>query len=43
MAKGQLVPDSVVIEMLDKLFDQHPDNVGYIFDGFQELYLKEKL
>lgn len=34
MAKGQLVPDSVVIEMLDKLFDQHPDNVGYIFDGF---------
>lgn len=34
MAKGQLVPDSVVIEMLDKLFDQHPDNVGYVFDGF---------
>lgn len=34
MAKGQLVPDSVVIEMLEKLFDQHPDNVGYIFDGF---------
>ena len=34
MAKGQLVPDSVVIEMLDKLFVHNPDSVGYIFDGF---------
>ena len=34
MAKGQLVPDSVVIDILDELFVHNPDSVGYIFDGF---------
>ncbi len=34
MTKGQLVPDSVVIDILDELFVHNPDSVGYIFDGF---------
>ena len=34
MSKGQLVPDDVVIDILDGLFVHNPDSVGYIFDGF---------
>ena len=34
MSKGQLVPDDVVIKILEELFITNPDNVGFIFDGF---------
>ena len=34
MSHGQLVPDNVVIDILDELFVHNPDSVGYIFDGF---------
>lgn len=34
MSKGQLVPDDVVIDVLEQLFVHNPDRVGYIFDGF---------
>ncbi len=34
MSQGQLVPDNVVINILDELLAHNPDNVGYIFDGF---------
>lgn len=40
MAKGQLVPDSVVIDILDELFVHNPDSVGYIFDGFPRTLLQ---
>lgn len=32
--KGQLVPDEVVIGMVDSYFDQHKDARGFLFDGF---------
>lgn len=32
--KGQLVPDEVVIGMVDSYFDQHPGAKGFLFDGF---------
>lgn len=32
--KGQLVPDAVVIGMVDSYFDQHKDAKGFLFDGF---------
>lgn len=32
--KGQLVPDEVVIGMVDSYFDQHKDAKGFLFDGF---------
>lgn len=32
--KGQLVPDEVVIGMVDSYFDAHKDAVGFLFDGF---------
>lgn len=32
--KGQLVPDEVVIGMVDSYFDQHRDARGFLFDGF---------
>jgi adenylate kinase len=34
MAKGQLVPDSVTIAMLENKVQMHPDAKGFIFDGF---------
>ncbi len=32
--KGELVPDSVTINMLKAKVDENPDVAGYIFDGF---------
>ena len=34
MDKGQLVPDSVTIAMLQKRVEDNPDVKGFIFDGF---------
>ena len=34
MEKGQLVPDSVTISMLQKRVEDNPDVEGFIFDGF---------
>ena len=34
MSQGQLVPDNVVIDILDKFFADNPDSEGYIFDRF---------
>ncbi len=34
MDNGQLVPDAVVIGMIDSKLQQHPDAKGFIFDGF---------
>jgi adenylate kinase len=32
--KGQLVPDEVVIGMVDSFFDKNKDAKGFLFDGF---------
>lgn len=32
--KGQLVPDEVVIGMVDSYFDKHSEAKGFLFDGF---------
>jgi adenylate kinase len=34
MDKGQLVPDEVVIGMVDSYFDKHKGAKGFLFDGF---------
>ena len=34
MDKGQLVPDEVVIGMIDTCLEKHPDARGFLFDGF---------
>lgn len=34
MDKGQLVPDEVVIGMVDNYFDKHKGARGFLFDGF---------
>lgn len=34
MDKGQLVPDEVVIGMVDSFMDKHKDANGFLFDGF---------
>jgi adenylate kinase len=34
MDKGQLVPDEVVIGMIDSCLDHHKDASGFLFDGF---------
>ena len=32
--KGQLVPDEIVIGMVDSYFEKHKDAKGFLFDGF---------
>lgn len=34
MSKGHLVPDELVIDMLDDMIGRHGDAGGFIFDGF---------
>jgi len=34
MDKGELVPDAVVIGMIELKIDQHAGSLGFIFDGF---------
>jgi len=34
MDQGQLVPDEVVIGMVDSFFEKHRDAPGFLFDGF---------
>ncbi len=34
MSKGHLVPDELVIDILDSLISKHSDAKGFIFDGF---------
>lgn len=34
MDKGQLVPDEVVIGMIDNSLEEHKDAKGFLFDGF---------
>lgn len=34
MDHGQLVPDEVVIGMVDSFFDRHKSATGFLFDGF---------
>lgn len=34
MSKGHLVPDELVIDILDSLVGKHADAKGFIFDGF---------
>ena len=34
MDRGELVPDAVVIEMIEHKLDAHPHAKGFIFDGF---------
>ena len=34
MDEGQLVPDEVVIGMIDNALEKHKDAAGFIFDGF---------
>ena len=34
MDKGQLVPDEVVIGMIDTCLEKHPGAKGFLFDGF---------
>lgn len=34
MDKGQLVPDEVVIEMIDSAIENNPQAKGFLFDGF---------
>lgn len=34
MDKGELVPDEVVIDMIESKINRNPDAAGFIFDGF---------
>jgi len=34
ISKGKLVPDDLIIAMLSSILDAHPQNKGFVFDGF---------
>ena len=38
--KGQLVPDELVVELLEAKLTQNKDANGFLFDGFPELWYK---
>lgn len=40
--KGRLVPDEVVIGMVDAYFDKHRDAKGFLFDGFPRTVAQAK-
>lgn len=40
--KGQLVPDEVVIGMVDTYFEQHREARGFLFDGFPRTVAQAK-
>lgn len=40
--KGQLVPDEVVIGMVDSYFEQHKEARGFLFDGFPRTVAQAK-
>ena len=42
MDKGQLVPDEVVIGMVDSYFDRHKEARGFLFDGFPRTVAQAK-
>lgn len=42
MDKGQLVPDEVVIGMIDSCLDKHPEAKGFLFDGFPRTIAQAK-
>jgi adenylate kinase len=42
MDKGQLVPDEVVIGMVDSQFDNHKEAKGFLFDGFPRTVAQAK-
>jgi len=42
MDKGQLVPDEVVIGMVDSHFDKHKEAKGFLFDGFPRTVAQSK-
>ena len=42
MAAGKLVPDEVVIGMIEGLLKNNPDAQGYIFDGFPRTVVQAK-
>ena len=42
MDKGQLVPDEVVIAMVDSHFDKHKEAKGFLFDGFPRTVAQAK-
>jgi adenylate kinase len=42
MDKGQLVPDEVVIGMIDSCIENHADAKGFLFDGFPRTLAQAK-
>ncbi len=40
--KGELVPDEIVIGMIDELFKKNTESKGYIFDGFPRTVAQAK-
>lgn len=42
MDKGELVPDELVVDLIMDRFKEADCANGYVLDGFQEQYLRQK-
>lgn len=43
IAKGQLVPDEFIIQMIDDFFESHSEKDGVVFDGLPRTLLQKEL
>jgi len=40
IASGGLVPDEVIVQIIEKTITDNPDNNGFLFDGFPRTYIQ---
>jgi adenylate kinase len=40
IASGGLVPDEVIVQIIEKTITEHPDANGFLFDGFPRTYIQ---
>ncbi|NUN71305.1 MAG: adenylate kinase, partial [Bacteroidetes bacterium] len=40
IASGGLVPDEIIVQLIEKTIIEHPDSNGFLFDGFPRTYVQ---
>lgn len=40
IASGGLVPDEIIVQIIEKTITEHPDSNGFLFDGFPRTYIQ---
>jgi len=40
IASGGLVPDEIIVQIIENTITSHPDTNGFLFDGFPRTYIQ---